>query len=257
MPNTARNTELLRIGRKKSALRGQKIVIKPDALYRVKARVARSSAHNLAQREVRNPARISNGPDLAPRLAGQVLLQKLNGIHMASVPDPAQYATTHSAHLAAYALLMGKKDLRTVLADNVQRLLDYADERALPWAGIRGLARAAGMSCGNIERILVGRTSIGLNIVEKLAAGCKRVPYQLLIPNLDPENPPWIPVTEEEKKIAAILRLSLSQLENERGESAGEDHSGNHRGHHDLRGATEVAPGSKTPKRKRAHTNKT
>lgn len=76
-------------------------------------------------------------------------------------------------------------DLKTVLRDNVRRLLGLAE-------GESGVSRliAAGLSNGNAQRVLKGETSVGLNVLAQLAAALNVEPWQLCVPDLQPDRLP-------------------------------------------------------------------
>ena len=110
------------------------------------------------------------------------------------------------------------QDIRKVLAENVRRLIAH-DQRQPPETKLlRALMKKAKISMGSAERILAGKTSIGVALLDRVARKFKLQAYQLLIPGLDPESPQWVPVTPEQKKQARAVKLALDSLGEEVGD---------------------------------------
>lgn len=78
---------------------------------------------------------------------------------------------------------------------------------------------ARGISNGNVTRILSGTTSVGLDLLAQLARALRLAPYQLLVPELDPENPVRLPATHDELRLYRVLAMALANEEAIRGES--------------------------------------
>lgn len=77
--------------------------------------------------------------------------------------------------------------MREVLGRNLNGLMNkvFADSSNRPLS----LSRKAGMSLSNIQRIVKGEQGASLEKIEDLAKALEVFPYQLLIPNLDCDNP--------------------------------------------------------------------
>jgi hypothetical protein len=75
--------------------------------------------------------------------------------------------------------------LKMTIRDNVRRLLGLAEDES-------GVSRvmALGFSNGTAQRILDSETSIGVDVLEKLADGLKLAPWQLCVPNIEPDRVP-------------------------------------------------------------------
>jgi hypothetical protein len=88
---------------------------------------------------------------------------------------------------------MATTPLRIVLRENVLALL--ARETPLPrgQSGVSRLKRL-GIAQGNAQRVLEGKTSIGLDLLEQLSAIFKVAPWQLLVEGLDVRAPPGLTV---------------------------------------------------------------
>jgi len=64
------------------------------------------------------------------------------------------------------------------------------------------LAEVAGVGLGTIARIKQKQTSVGLDVIERIAEHFHIAPWQLLVPGMDPKNPPTLqPVNEKERQL--------------------------------------------------------
>jgi hypothetical protein len=81
---------------------------------------------------------------------------------------------------------------RRVIAANVRRLMDRADGSPVTEQDLARMARRAGhtLSQSTINRILNARVSCGVDHLEILASLFGLEPWQLLVPELDPHDPP-------------------------------------------------------------------
>lgn len=80
--------------------------------------------------------------------------------------------------------------MRQVLALNVQKLVEhhFGNSSNKPMA----LAKAAGVSLSTAQRIMGAETGASLDNIEAIAAVFDLSAYQMLIPSLDPMNPPLV-----------------------------------------------------------------
>lgn len=92
----------------------------------------------------------------------------------------------HSEGFSPYRFRMTEIDSRKVLWANLARLMDarYGKEN------ITRLATEARIGPASVTRLKGQATSFGVEILDKLAAVFEVQPWQLLVPNLDPENLP-------------------------------------------------------------------
>lgn len=76
-------------------------------------------------------------------------------------------------------------DLKLVISGNVRSLLGLNE-------GESGVSRLIekGISNGNAQRVLAGETSIGADLLTQLARALRVEPWQLCVPNLDPDRLP-------------------------------------------------------------------
>lgn len=93
----------------------------------------------------------------------------------------------HSENASGYLpSVETRPDPKLVLAQNVEALMrHHYGER-----NINRLRLAVRTSPANIQRILDGRTSVGLDLIEKIAAKFDVLPWQLLVPGFDPAHKP-------------------------------------------------------------------
>lgn len=68
------------------------------------------------------------------------------------------------------------------------------------------LARDTGVGPGSASRIKARNTSVGLEVLDKIAAHFKLEPWHLLLPKLDPSNPPVFMLTEVEERLYKRLK---------------------------------------------------
>jgi transcriptional regulator with XRE-family HTH domain len=105
---------------------------------------------------------------------------------------------------------------RNVLAENLKVLMEWSARKG----GIgtqQGLAAASGIGQSSASRILKGEQSVSMNMLESIAAAYGLRGWQLLVPNLDPSNPP---VMDAREAIAVHERESPSMSLGERVQTA-------------------------------------
>lgn len=96
--------------------------------------------------------------------------------------------------------------MRAVIAANVKRRAErlFKGHPNLPVAIRNGTAEAESerMAKSHVQKVLAAKVSITLEQMEGLAKALDLVPYQLLIPDLDPENPQVVKgATADEQKL--------------------------------------------------------
>ncbi len=98
---------------------------------------------------------------------------------------------------------------------------------AVLWANVRALmvnrwgkenltqlALAAKIGPGSATRIKEQKTSVGLDVLEKVAKAFGLQPWQLLVPNLSPELPPVLRVnTQSERSMYASIERARAELD--------------------------------------------
>jgi hypothetical protein len=100
-------------------------------------------------------------------------------------------------------------DSKTVLWKSVSALM-------LKHYGRENLTRLAAdckIGPGSATRIKEGKTSVGLDIVDKIAKHFHLQPWELLVPSFDPANRPTLQaVTEAERKLWERLREVAKEI---------------------------------------------
>jgi len=99
---------------------------------------------------------------------------------------------------------------RAFLSDNVQSLMavKYQDIPAVT-NRIKALASDAGCGYGTIKRLIAEESGTTLDTIEGIASALDVLPYQLLIHDLDPNNPQIVNGAGiDEKRFYALLRRS-------------------------------------------------
>ena len=95
--------------------------------------------------------------------------------------------------------------MRDILAINVKSLMDreFAESSSRPVA----LAKRAGLSLSTVQRLLSAETGATIDSIESVALALGVSPYQLLIPELSPDNPQVLAgVTAAEKRLYSNIR---------------------------------------------------
>lgn len=102
------------------------------------------------------------------------------------------------------------KALRAVLAENLVRLMDtHPKLKSNPL-----LAKEAGIGSGTVSRIRNGEVSANLETLSRLAAAFDVMPWQLLVPGIDPSNPPVLRTSGESEKefYRRLMRVAEDHL---------------------------------------------
>jgi transcriptional regulator with XRE-family HTH domain len=87
--------------------------------------------------------------------------------------------------------------VHAVLAENLKLLMKAAD----PPMSARGLAAAAKVDGKTVGRILAQQNSPTLESLQAIAAVFDLLPWQLLVPGLDPADPPFTRLTKAEAMV--------------------------------------------------------
>lgn len=106
---------------------------------------------------------------------------------------------------------MAALDVKRVLWENVSALMDkhYGGEN------LTRLARETKCGPGTATRIKERKTSVGIDVLTKIASAFQLQPWQLLVPGFDPDHPPTLtPVTEEERALYERLLADAQRLAN-------------------------------------------
>jgi len=104
---------------------------------------------------------------------------------------------------------MGDHELKSVLWANAQALMvhKYGTEN------LTRLAAEAKFGPGTATRIKKAETSVGLDVLEKLAGTFDVEPWQLLVPGMEPKNLPALkPVTQAERDLYAKILAAARDI---------------------------------------------
>lgn len=96
-----------------------------------------------------------------------------------------------------------KNDSRTILADNLRRMISAEGTSVRAWAIAKGL------DVRFIDRLTKGSHAVTLDKLEEVAAALGCEPWHLLLPGFNPDEPPEAPVSAEDKVLLARLRRML------------------------------------------------
>ena len=103
---------------------------------------------------------------------------------------------------------------------------DHIDSRAALWASVRALmifdfgeenqlkfSERTKIGLGTVGRIKQQTTSVGLEIVDRIAATYNLSGWQLLVPGFDPKNPPTLRmITDSERQMYDRLLAAAREL---------------------------------------------
>lgn len=106
-----------------------------------------------------------------------------------------------------------RANLRAALA---HRGLTRNTLRAFYLAGPKKGERVSGRTVGNMQNASPEAPSPSLDVIAAVAHALGLEPWQLLVPGFDPQNPPLVRLTEDERKLYAEfhrLRQQLSDLD--------------------------------------------
>jgi DNA-binding phage protein len=99
-------------------------------------------------------------------------------------------------------------DLAVELAANLAALMAATEDLRTQAA----VGKRAGVDQRTVGRILNREHSPNLLQIQKLAAAFGLQPWQLLVPHLDPANPPVVHLTQAERELYARVRRAARQL---------------------------------------------
>jgi hypothetical protein len=106
------------------------------------------------------------------------------------------------------AMEISRQDPKQVLWANVHKLMEHR------WGqeNINRLSRDAKIGPGSASRIKEQKTSVGIDVVAKIAKAFDVEPWHLLLPNLDPSNLPVATLTDAEAALYARIRRHYEGL---------------------------------------------
>ena len=106
---------------------------------------------------------------------------------------------------------------------------DHANSNAALWASVLAImkqrygdenisrfAKDVGIGLATVTRIKEQKTSVGLAVMDAIAARFNVSAWQLLVPGFDPENPPTLqPVSERERALYARIMSAAKDFAGE------------------------------------------
>jgi hypothetical protein len=104
--------------------------------------------------------------------------------------------------------------MRVMLAQNVRQLIDrhYKDSDNKP----KALSKATGLSLSSVQRVLSAETGASIDTIEVIANVFELSAYQLVLPNLDVENPQVVSgASAAERAMYAQFRRGQAKMEKE------------------------------------------
>lgn len=109
-------------------------------------------------------------------------------------------------------------DLRYVIAENLESLKKWHTDHGNTLTSARAIARAANLSKNTVTQLLDPRKAVGeryptVDTLEAVAAVFDLQAWQLLIPGIDPTNPPVLPVTAAERDLTERFKTLARELE--------------------------------------------
>lgn len=109
----------------------------------------------------------------------------------------------------AQSTAVSRIDPKSVLWENLRALMDHHWGRE----NLTRLAREAKTGPGTATRIKEMQTSVGLDVVDRMAEVFDLEMWQMLTPGLDPKNPPATqPISQAERQLYENLMQSIKQI---------------------------------------------
>jgi hypothetical protein len=125
------------------------------------------------------------------------------------LPDSGRRVNPHLERRRRDTAPVSQIDVRQVLWANVQALMEHHWRRV----SLAELSRKAHIGLGSVSRIKEQETSVGVDIVAKVADVFHLEAWQLLVPGLDPKNPPTLmPVGEAERRLYERLAAAAREF---------------------------------------------
>jgi hypothetical protein len=144
-----------------------------------------------------------DGAELRPRAPSELGFNEFDCIHH---PMIAKMQTNAIALLLPLVGQTPPMNVKKVVAENLQALINYAAVHNQPYADAKSLAIKARVSPSTVGHILKQETAARINTLQALAAVYKLTAWSLLIPNLDPSNPPVVPYSDTERALYWRIR---------------------------------------------------
>lgn len=100
-------------------------------------------------------------------------------------------------------------DSNATLWQNVQALM----VKRFGSVNLNAFSKHCGIGIATVQRIQAQQTSVGLAIIDKIADRHGLAAWQLLVPGLDPDNPPTLqPVSQKERELYEKIMTAARQI---------------------------------------------
>ncbi len=100
---------------------------------------------------------------------------------------------------------------RRILADNIVRMISKDD--GIVRGKVSGWAAANKLPQKQIDRIIKKEYSTTVDALDEIAAAIGCQPWQLLVPNMDLNNPPMLVMGQAEREIYNRIRALIAESE--------------------------------------------
>lgn len=105
-------------------------------------------------------------------------------------------------------------DTKEIVAQNLAALMEHARDTGNPQrASVKGLAGLAGVGRYTIDGMLDGIRNTGIETLQKVAEVFEIQAWTLLVPHLDPSNPPTRPMSKTEVQLYKRLNKVAREYE--------------------------------------------
>lgn len=94
---------------------------------------------------------------------------------------------------------------RDILAENLSRLIEASG------LSLRAWAQGKGLDVKLVERLAKNSHAVTLDKLEQVAKSVGLEAWHLLIPNVDPANPPSPPITAKDREMLSRLKKMLNE----------------------------------------------
>lgn len=101
---------------------------------------------------------------------------------------------------------------RRILADNIIRMISKDD--GIVRGKVRGWAMANELPQKQIDRITKKECATTVDTLDEIAAAIGCQPWQLLVPNMDLNNPPMLVMGQAEREIYNRIRALIAEADN-------------------------------------------
>lgn len=167
---------------------------------RAKAGVAGQPLGNPANGVNGNVGRALNLAPFAPRHGRQGVPHMRDSVHVP--PMIAKMQSVPTAFLQpSVGYAYGMDDVRATVAANITTLQRYARDNRGLYVDDASVAAKAKLTPSTVGRVCKGQIATAIDTLDCIAKVYGLRAWQLLIPGLDPSNPPVVPYTDAERAL--------------------------------------------------------